>query len=218
MKAGHRIGCDAPSARKPFPRNINPERKPAMSRYATLLPLAPLAIATGIALTSMQPTTGTATANPASLVQRLADEAELARIPAEIEIAVDRKDWAKARSYFAQEVRIDFTSLIGGQPATFPSDGLIAGWSGNLKGSKESLRMRGQPLITIAGDKATVYSNGYAWNRMPGATDGQGDLWEVWGNYTHDLTRTAQGWKVTGFTFVKTHERGSNWVKTTPGS
>jgi hypothetical protein len=172
----------------------------------------------GVSLIPVQPSTSQAVANPASPIQRLADEAELARIPAEIEIAVDRKDWARARSFFAQEVRIDFTSLIGGQPATVPADGLIAGWSGNLKGNKESLHMRGQPLITLSGDRATIYSNGYAWNRMPGAPDDSGDLWEVWGNYTHELTRTPQGWKVVAFTFVKTHERGSMWVKTTPGS
>ena len=46
---------------------------------------------------------------------------------------------------------------------------------------------------------------------------GNGDpLWEVWGNYTHELQRTSAGWKVTAFTFVKTNERGNMWVKTTP--
>jgi hypothetical protein len=154
---------------------------------------------------------------PPSL-QGIADELQLARIPAEVEIAVDRKDWPKARSFFADTIRVDFTSLVGGQPATIPADGLIQGWSGNLKGNKQSLHMRGQPLITIEGDTATVYSNGYAYNRMPGAPDGTGDLWEVWGAYVHEMQRTASGWKIISFTFQKTHERGSNWVKVTPGS
>jgi hypothetical protein len=162
--------------------------------------------------------TFTATASTPPALQRLADELELMRIPAEIEIAVDRKDWTRARSFFADNVRIDFTSLVGGQPMTVPSEGLMQGWSSNLKGDKESLHIRGHALVTINGDRATVYSNGYAWNRKPGAPDGSGDLWEVWGNYTHDMTRTAQGWRVTGFTFVKTHERGSMWVKSMPGS
>jgi hypothetical protein len=154
----------------------------------------------------------------ATLLQRLADEAELSRIPTEIEIAVDRKDWPKARSYFADMIRVDFTSLVGGQPAVIPADGLIAGWSANLKGDKESLHIRGGALVSIEGDRAVVSSNGYAWNRKPGAPDGSGDLWEVWGHYRHEMARTAAGWKVTSFTFTKTHERGSNWVKTTPGS
>jgi hypothetical protein len=157
-------------------------------------------------------------AGEADKIQILEDKMELARIPAEIEIAVDRKDWPKARSFFADQVRVDFTTLVGGEPATIPSDSLISGWSGNLKGNKESLHMRGTPLIEIKGDTATVYSNGYAYNKMPGATDGSGDMWEVWGNYTHVMQRTESGWKVTDFTFAKTHERGSMWVKATPGS
>jgi hypothetical protein len=47
--------------------------------------------------------------------------------------------------------------------------------------------------------------------------EGNGDpLWEVWGHYVHELRRTAAGWRVTAFTFVKTNERGNEWVKTTP--
>jgi hypothetical protein len=147
--------------------------------------------------------------------QQLADELALMRIPTEVEVAVDRKDWPKARSSFADQVRVDFTSLVGGQPATIKSDDLIAGWSGNLKGNKQSLHIRGGALVTLNGDKASVYSNGYAWNKMPGGTDG--DLWEVWGNYIHEFERTQNGWKITGFTFNMVHERGSNFVKTTPG-
>jgi hypothetical protein len=169
---------------------------------------------TGYAAAAPQP----AIAQALPSLQRIADELELQRIPAEVEIAVDRKDWAKARSFFADTIRVDFTSLVGGQPATIPADGLIQGWSANLKGNKQSLHMRGQPLITITADTATVHSNGYAYNRMPGAPDGSGDLWEVWGAYTHELRRTSAGWKITSFTFQKTHERGSNWVKATPGS
>lgn len=189
-----------------------------MNPLTTTMAVA-LAIATGFTTGSLLAgATSHASAVAQSMPLRLADELDLMRIPAEIEIAVDRKDWARARSFFADSVRVDFTSLVGGQPETIPADGLIQGWSGNLKGDKDSLHMRGHPLLAIQGDRATVFSNGYAWNRKPGAPDGSGDLWEVWGNYTHELERTARGWKVTAFTFVKTHERGSMWVKATPGS
>lgn len=184
-----------------------------MKRFAipAALMLATLAAYTATSLSGL-------VAQTPSISQRIADELELMRIPTEIEVAVDRKDWARARSFFADQVRVDFTSLVGGQPATIPSDALMQGWSANLKGDKQSLHIRGGALVTINGDQATVYSNGYAWNSKPGAPDGSGPLWEVWGNYTHVMTRTSSGWKVTGFTFVKTHERGSDWVKSTPGS
>ena len=168
--------------------------------------LFPLAVAVAAFLPA-------AAAEPAD-VQRLADEAALIRITNAIDVAVDRKDWAAARAFFAPELRADFTSLVGGAPAVIPADELIAGWAANLKGSKTSLHLRTNHLVTLSGDRATVTSNGYAWNRM----EGNGDpLWEVWGTYVHTLVRTPEGWKVDGFTFVKTHERGNLWVKSTPG-
>jgi hypothetical protein len=146
-------------------------------------------------------------------LRRVADEAAVIRIVNEIDVAVDRKDWAKARSFFADELRADFTSLAGGQPATIKADALIGAWRTNLGPKKTSLHLRGNHLVTLEGDRARVTSHGYAWNKM----EGNGDpLWEVWGHYTHELQRTPQGWRVTAMTFVMTHERGNMWVKTTP--
>ena len=146
-------------------------------------------------------------------LRRIADEAAVSRAVNEIDVAVDRKEWARARALFAERIRVDFTSLAGGQPATVPADDLIGGWRANLGPKKTSLHLRGNHLVTIDGDRARVYSHGYAWNRM----EGNGDpLWEVWGHYIHELARTSGGWKVTAMTFVMTHERGNMWVKTTP--
>lgn len=144
----------------------------------------------------------------------LADERAVIRIADDIDRAVDAQDWKLARSYFAEKVTADFSSLSGRPAATIPSDDLIGAWAGNLKGSKTSLHLRTNHQVVLDVDAAIVRSNGYAWNRM----EGNGDpLWEVWGTYEHHLTRSAAGWKVDGFTFRKTHERGNLWVKTTPG-
>ncbi len=151
-----------------------------------------------------------AAAEPA---QRLADELAIQRIPAEIETAVDRKDWARARSFFADEILVDFSSLSGQPPATIASDDLIAAWSSNLGPKKQSHHQRGYGLVSFEGETATIYSQGYAWNRM----EGNGEpLWEVWGNYTHKLAKTSKGWKVTAMTFEMTHQRGNTWVRDTP--
>jgi hypothetical protein len=141
----------------------------------------------------------------ASDAQRLADELAVIRVTNAIDVAVGQKDWSKAGVYFADELRAAFTSLAGGQPATIKADALMTGWRTNLGPTKTSLRLRGYHLVTRNGDRATVYSHAYAWNRM----EGNGDpLWEVWGNYTHEPQRTPAGWKVTAFTVVKTNERG----------
>jgi hypothetical protein len=146
--------------------------------------------------------------------QALADERAVIRIADAIDRAVDAQDWKLARSYFADRVTADFSTLSGQPAANIASDDLIGAWAANLKGSKTSLHLRTNHQVVIDADAATVRSNGYAWNRM----EGNGDpIWEVWGTYEHRLTRVGTGWKVDGFTFRMTHERGNSWVKTTPG-
>ena len=147
--------------------------------------------------------------------QALADERAVIRIADAIDRAVDAQDWKLARSYFADRVTADFSSLSGQPAANIASDDLIGAWAGNLKGSKTSLHLRTNHQVVLEANTATVRSNGYAWNRM----EGNGDpLWEVWGTYEHHLTRSTAGWKVDGFAFHMTHERGNVWVKATPGN
>ncbi|MEM0900641.1 MAG: nuclear transport factor 2 family protein [Pseudomonadota bacterium] len=152
----------------------------------------------------------------------LVDQAEMVRVADALDAAVDGKDWALARYYFTETIDVDFTSLVGGEPATIPSDALIAGWSGNLTAEKESFHLRGNHRITFHDtNSATMLSHGYAWNRMErGALEENGGetLWEVWGTYVHGFERTDAGWKVNAMTFHATAERGSEFVRNTPGS
>ena len=149
-------------------------------------------------------------------------QSELIRLTDALDAAVDGKDWSLARSLFDDTVTVDFTSLTGNPPATIPSDGLIAAWSSNLTAEKTSFHLRGNHRVVFeGGDRATVFSHGYAWNRMErGAlTENGGDpLWEVWGDYVHTYAKTSAGWKITGMTFNATAERGNSFVRNTPGS
>jgi len=154
--------------------------------------------------------------------ETLVDQAEMVRIADGIDAAVDAKDWALARSFFTDEIRVDFTSLAGGEPATIPADDLIKGWSGNLTAEKTSFHLRGNHRVTFTGpDSATMLSHGYAWNRMERGAEpanGGNPLWEVWGTYEHGFIRTEAGWKVNAMSFFATAERGNAFVRNTPGS
>ncbi|WP_415921666.1 nuclear transport factor 2 family protein [Tateyamaria sp. SN6-1] len=149
-------------------------------------------------------------------------QAEMIRIADALDAAVDAKDWTLARSFFVDTIDVDFTSLVGGTPATIPADALIAGWSGNLTAEKTSFHLRGNHRVTFHDDgSATMQSHGYAWNRMErGALPENGGeaLWEVWGTYTHGFVETDAGWKVDAMTFDATAERGSTFVRNTPGT
>ena len=180
--------------------------------------VASVAVAT--ALTT--PASASTTAGDTITVETLADHAELVRITDAIDAAVDAKDWSLARSFFTEEIDVDFTSLIGGTPATLPADALIDGWSANLTDEKTSFHLRGNHRVTFEGaDAATLHSHGYAWNRLErGALPANGGdaLWEVWGTYEHSFVRTEDGWRVDGMSFFATAERGNPFVRNTPGS
>ncbi|MDQ3747550.1 MAG: nuclear transport factor 2 family protein [Acidobacteriota bacterium] len=144
--------------------------------------------------------------------QELADEMEIRRVVDEIDNAVDEKNWVRARTFFADMVTVDFTSLAGGKPAQITADELIGGWRTNLYSEKKSFHQRGNHRIEIDGKKAEVFSKGYAFNLIEkGKVKG---LWEVWGNYTHTLEKTDNGWKVSGMTLTVAHTRGDDRVRT----
>ncbi|MEM7709286.1 MAG: nuclear transport factor 2 family protein [Pseudomonadota bacterium] len=152
-----------------------------------------------------------------------ADVAEMIRVADAIDAGVDAKDWERTRSYFTDTITVDFSSLVGGEPATIPADGLMTGWSTNLTEEKTSFHQRSNHLVTFDGpDRATMTSQGYAWNRYPpGAEEANGgsDLWEVWGTYGHAFTRTEEGWKVNAMSLEVHNQRGNGFVRdTVPGS
>lgn len=166
---------------------------------------------------------GSAAALPGDPVtpETAADVGEMTRIAGAIDAAVDAKDWSLARSFFAEEIEVDFTSLAGGEPATIPADALIEGWSSNLTEEKTSFHMRSNHMVALEGpDAAVMTSHGYALNRMEaGAEEANGGdpMWEVWGVYTHDFERGPEGWRVTGMALDVAAQRGNSFVRDTPG-
>ena len=143
--------------------------------------------------------------------QTLADEMKIRRVVDEIDNAIDEKNWVRARTFFADKVAVDFTSLAGGEPAQITADELIGGWRENLYDDKKSFHQRGNHRIEINGRRVKVYSKGYAFNLIEkGKIKG---LWEVWGSYTHTLEKTDDGWKVSGMTLNVTHTRGDDRIR-----
>ncbi len=178
---------------------------------------ATAALATGLATAAFAQNTG----QPVT-AETMVDRAEMIRIADALDAAVDAKDWDTARAFFTDEIYVDFTSLVGGEPATIPADGLIGAWSANLTAEKTSFHIRGNHAIEFDGaDEATMFSHGYAWNRMErGSEEANGGeaLWEVWGTYEHGFARTDDGWRVDSMTFTATAQRGNFFVRDTPGS
>ena len=146
-----------------------------------------------------------------SQIRFLTDRAEIIRVVDEIDNTVDAKDWRACRSYFLDEIYVDFTSLAGGSPGNMTAGDLVGAWNTNLYADKLSFHMRTNHRVTIDGERAEVVSKGYALNVLRRGTGS--NLWEVWGVYTHTLERTAQGWKCSGMTLAITHAGGNEKVR-----
>ena len=144
--------------------------------------------------------------------RRFTEEMEIRKVVDEIDNICDLKDWKTLRSFFTDEVATDFTSLTGGEAAKIKADELVGAWETNLFAEKKTYHQRGNHRIEIDGDKAIVFSKAYAFNLLEsGEVTG---LWEVWGNYTHTLRRTEDGWKVSGMTLDVILQRGDERVRT----
>jgi hypothetical protein len=143
--------------------------------------------------------------------QHYFDRMEIRRVVDEIDNAVDANDWERCRAHFSAQIYADFTSLAGGSPGNMPADELVGAWRTNLYADKLSHHMRSNHRITIDGDEAEVFSKGYALNILSRTTGS--DLGEVWGNYTHTLERTHEGWKCSGMTLVVTHARDNEMAR-----
>jgi hypothetical protein len=140
------------------------------------------------------------------------EELLLIRLADALDNAVDAKDWAAARAFFADRLHADFSSVSGQPGADMAADDLVGAWRANLKPSKTSLHLRTNHAVSVEGDTAHMTSHGYAWNRM----EGNGDpLWETWGVYEHRFRRIGGVWKIVAFKYDQRHERGNMWVKTT---
>jgi hypothetical protein len=117
--------------------------------------------------------------------------------------AIDALDWPAVRAAFAEQVRVDYTSLSGGEPETLPADDLVARWQGLLPGFDATQHMTGPVVLTDDdGDvRADTHVRGY--HHLRGAEGG-----ETWGVYGHYSARLADG-KITEFRLQVLYQEGN---------
>lgn len=125
-----------------------------------------------------------------------------------IDNAIDDKDWDRCRAFFTDLVAISFEALGGGPPREVKADDLVGHWSKGLFAGKISLHTRSNYEITIDGDRATVRSKGYAFNRLPRALGD--DTWEIWTRHEHTLVHGPEGWLCSGVGVPEVLRAGGN--------
>lgn len=139
-------------------------------------------------------TDGSATAERGVELRGLLDRSEIADAVNSIATLADARNWEALRSVFADEIEVDYTSLVGDEPATLRAEGLIEGWRAALSGYDATQHAVTNHLARVDGDVATcstyVVAQHYLLNYKGG------DLWALGGRYDYRLLHAPEGWKV----------------------
>jgi SnoaL-like domain len=136
-----------------------------------------------------------------------AGQREPADVVVEMFFATDRRAWDTVRDSFTDTVRLDYTSLTGGEPVMIAADDMVEAWKGVLPGFDATHHHVTPVTTTPSAEEARVILNGTATHRLASA-HGE-SLWTIGGYYEVDLVTGVDGWKIARFTFVATWGSGN---------
>lgn len=128
--------------------------------------------------------------------------------------AVDRLDWPSIRGAFAARVRVDYTSLFGGEAQDVAADELLAGWRTLLPGFDATQHITGPVIVTLTGDGAATaetHVRGYhhiAGDRSGAIAGAQGGTWMVAGHYVMGVRRENEDWRIAAITLQSFWQEG----------
>jgi hypothetical protein len=106
----------------------------------------------------------------------------------------DQLGWDELLVLLDDEVRLDYTSLVGGEPCVVRATDLIAAWRSYLPGFDSTQHLIAAPLVQQRGDCAVVRSQLIATFIIDDG--GTTRLWQVAGTYVHTLKAAGPGrWK-----------------------
>jgi hypothetical protein len=122
----------------------------------------------------------------------------------------DAREWDALREVFADEVRLDYTSLQGGEPATLSRDDLIESWAGLLGQLQATQHLLTNHLVTVTGDTATCTAAFQATHLLPNP---HGDaVWTLGGSYRFELVRDGARWLISAVTMTASWASGNQQI------
>ena len=122
----------------------------------------------------------------------------------------DMHEWHKLRQCYADELELDYTSLVGGEPARLRADDLIAAWMSSLTQYQATQHMVTNHRVEISGTRATCIAYVQASHWLP--NDSGNPMWEVNGYYRYTLVRDGSSWKITRHIFNARMVTGSRQI------
>lgn len=135
-----------------------------------------------------------------------AEEAAVKTVVESVAALADRGEFEALERLFADEVRVDYSSLSGAAADVRSSRGLMIEWAGVLPGFDRTRHSLTGVNATVEGAQASATADVVAGHWIDGA------YWQVNGHYDYELKRSGDGWKITSLTFNLESETGSRDV------
>lgn len=127
-------------------------------------------------------------------LRSLLDRAGVIDAATRVAVLADARDWRALRTVFADEVDVDYTSLVGGEPQTMLAEALISGWRAALSGYDATQHAVTNHLASLDGDGAACSAHVVARHYLLNYRGG--DFWTLGTRSDHRLVRVEGRWKI----------------------
>ncbi|MBL0924004.1 MAG: nuclear transport factor 2 family protein [Sphingomonadaceae bacterium] len=151
-------------------------------------------------------TMGLGIANPAIAETYPAEEAAIKTVIEGVALLADRGEFDALERLYAPEVRIDYTSLAGGEPQVKSNVALMTEWASMLPGFDRTRHAISNIRVTVNGVKATATADVVADHWVKGL------FWQVSGRYDYGLVKDGRDWKISFHKLTVTGEQGTRDV------
>ena len=146
-------------------------------------------------------------------LQTLVDRQKIIDAINMVAICADLGRWDELVSQvFASEVKVDYTSLFGGEAQKVSSSDLIAGWRTVLPGFTSTQHLLGNYQVKVTGEFAIAIAYVRANHYLPNETGS--DTWVVGGYYNYDLKRQGEDWRITSMKLNVMYTEGNQHLLT----
>ena len=125
----------------------------------------------------------------------------------------DRREWGELVGVFASEVRLDYTSIQGGEAGIVAREQLVDGWRKALSGLAATQHLITNHLVEGGdGDQAVCNADFQATHLLPNPHGGP--TWTLGGRYRFELDRISGSWRISALTMTTVWAAGNQQIMT----
>lgn len=136
---------------------------------------------------------------------RAIDEAAISTIIESVAILADRGHFEALERLYAEEIRVDYTSLASGEIELKSPQVLMNQWAATLPGFDRTRHQLSNISVVVDCDSAVATADVIADHYVDNL------FWQVVGSYRYELVKQGQ-WRITAMTFTLEEESGTRDV------